>query len=206
MLSFIELAKQNGIPIPSVSTDSRKFGRYLLKQRKRKYETRFREVECEYRNLCIRLEYRSRQWNYLSEKLKKEWGQSVPKLENPVLSFKTIEEAHEAISKEIRRLGKPENSPQMMMLKIENQLRDEWIKEIVAGAPDECTLIVIKDTMYHPYEKHVEEFDKKVSQKEPAEIMVVFVNAYWVAFKPKENVDTSHWAMTKNSSTVEYII
>ena len=197
---------RNGIQIPSVSTDSRKFGRCLLNQRKRKYEKRFREVECEYRNLCIRLEYRARQWNYLCVQIKEEWGQSVPPLEEPVLSFKTLEEAHEVIKQEIRRLGKHKNSPQMRMLEIEDQLREAWIKELVDSAPEECSLIVIKDSRYQPYENQTEDFNKKVSQKEPAEIIMIFVNAYWVAFNPKEEVDISHWVMRKNSSTVEYII
>lgn len=202
MLEFIELAMQNGISVPNVSTDRRWFGRY----RKRKYEERFREVEREYRNLCARLEYRTRQWNYLCEKCKKEWGREVEKLNEPILGFKTIEEAHEVIWKELLKINRYENSPQMMMSEIEKRFREEWVKEVVANAPEECSLIVIKDTKYHPYENQLEEFDKKVNQREPAEIVKIFVKAYWVAFNPKEEVDISHWVMSKNSSTVEYII
>ncbi len=187
---FEEIMRQNGIRFP-----------VFFKER---FLERWTPVAIQYKKYCIARKEEIENWEKERKEFLKNWSFELPELDKkfPRFKFKTPEEAQQVISMEFDKLENTISRYKEEKINTEQELKEDWIQEVVALAPSDCKLIVIKGN-YIP-EKYRELFEKEVKTGRSVRLYFSWAPV-WIAFRPSEPINTYYWLVKKNTSTVEYL-
>jgi hypothetical protein len=193
--NFEELLLENQISMPRTT-----LGKYLFKKR-------WEAVKYNFDCYCSEREEQESKWEKERKWLSTTWEKDFPKFDELVpikFGFKTAKAANEQISRARRHICNL--ILVQIRLELEYEARKEWIEKIVAQAPENCILIVVKDTSYVPHDYNALAFEKAVEeQKKPNAIICMSVSAMWVAFDPRDEYNCRYWGMKPKTSKIEYI-
>ena len=95
--------------------------------------------------------------------------------------------------------------PELANANINVKAHTKWLRQVVAEAPENCDLIVIRSN-YTPSVDAVRNFNLQVSAHQPTVIEAYGYCPVWIAFRPGEKIRTQNWCMVKSNSTVVNIV
>ena len=197
--TFGELLRENNVKKP-----------LLFKKR---FYKKWKQVENIYKRYGKVLNEKEAEWERLRLEFRIIWGEKLPTLDElcPNLSIRFFRGWKDA-KKQIRRskLRLKYLDFDKMIEEAEAEARIRWIEELIAKAPDNTVLIVIKEncSMAENSKKQEIVFNCSVHLGVPISACDGMHNVWWTAISPKNSYsfsDTRWWKMRKNSSTVEYV-
>ena len=151
---------------------------------------------------------RERQWDEYRKTLTTNWECEFPELAKvetePYFSFTNLDEAVNVFEAAVKKILDFSNL-YLLYANINVKAHTKWLRQVVAEAPENCDLIVIRSN-YTPSFDAVRNFNLHVSAHQPAVIEAYGYCPVWIAFRPGEKIRTQNWCMVKSNSTVEYIV
>ena len=151
---------------------------------------------------------REKKWNEYRNTLSTNWEHEFPELakveDEPYFSFTTLDDAVNVFEAEINKIL-DFSSLYPLYAKLNIQAHAKWLRQVVAEAPENCDLIVIRST-YTPSVDAVRNFNLQVSAHQPSVIEAYGYCPVWIAFRPDEKIRSQNWCMVKSNSHVEYLV
>lgn len=121
-----------------------------------------------------------------------------------VFSFTNLDEAVNVFETSVKKIL-DFSTLYLLYANINVKAHTKWLRQVVAEAPENCDLIVIRSN-YTPSVDAVRNFNLQVSAHQPTVIEAYGYCPVWIAFRPDEKIRTQNWCMVKSNSTVEYIV
>lgn len=186
---FEDLLKTNGICIPRTPI------------RKLVFEHRWAEAEDIYSEKMRKRFNAQAHWDDRRKEIKKDWGVDIeyPSFETP--RFTTPQEA----VAEIIKIPAP-SSRDLFDTVVDNE-RSNWLKQIIADAPDTSTLIYIRATDY--FSSTADEYFKgRMANKMEASTSICGISIVYIGFlknRPMDELNLKYWSIVKERATVEYV-
>lgn len=202
MKDFYELLADNGIYVPAEPDKPNALKTWLFERRLKRFNKKWIPIKNVYEALEGQYIDKQKHWKLCYEELLTNWNIELPSIEVASFDFRTPSEAELSINAEYKRIR--ELNPHAAKTEIEQNARAEWVSELIASAPANCKIIVIRSKSYKPHKENMKQFAEYVANGEEAYIYMV-LSPVWVAFYPTSKVDTRLWAITKNNSIVQYI-
>ncbi len=164
------------------------------------------EVEHDYLKLCSCYDLAVKSLDGLREDFHRAWGRGyhIATPHFPSLpTFSSVKEAKSVLAKELAYWGSDLVHLDIYH-KAEQEVRCAWISSIVAQAPQNCSLIVIKDGTGMFSKQVLRNFNATAKAGTTAELRYLG-KVYCVAFEANVYPDIDDWAMVSAGSTVEYL-
>ena len=195
MRTFETQLALNGIGVPIFPKEQKKFLQMIS------------AAKGAYSMVVNAMDARELAWEQYRKKLANNWGYEFSKLsvieEEPYFSFSTLEEAVTVFEKSIDNIS-DFSSLYHLYAKLNIQAHSKWIRQVIAEAPENCDLIIIRSSHF-PNVDDIRNFNQQVAAHKPAVIEIYGYCPIWIAFRPNEKLRTQNWCIVKNQCTVKYL-
>lgn len=180
----------------------------ILPQEQNSFLKKVNAAKAAYSMVAKAMSAREKQWDEYRETLTANWECEFPELGKvegePYFSFTTLDEAVNVFEADVKKIL-DFSSLYLLYANINIKAHTKWLRQVVAEAPENCDLIVIRsnDT---PSVDAVRSFNLQVSAHQPTVIEAYGYCPVWIAFRPDEKIRTQNWCMVKSNSHVEYLV
>ena len=180
----------------------------VLLQEQNRFLKKLNAAKAAYFMVTKAMSARERQWDEYRKTLTANWECEFPELAKvetePYFSFTNLDEAVNVFEADVKKIL-DFSSLYLLYANINVKAHTKWLRQVVAEAPENCDLIVIRSN-YTPSVDAVRNFNLQVSAHQPTVIEAYGYCPVWIAFRPGEKIRTQNWCMVKSNSTVEYIV